>query len=318
MKKIVTLILKFGVTAILFYFLFNKLGFSAIMNRVLAADPIYFSLSVMVFLLSMWLSAVQWDLLLRQQEVNIGLYHAFSLYMIGHFFNNFLPGAMGGDVVKIYRLKKDIRRGKEGLAAVFLDRFAGLFMLSCFALGSSFYLHFFSGIHIQHHMFLYIAGLFGLFFVAIFVFFSRRVSDFLYEVLLRNINPFDLRDKIKDLHNFLHLYRGNRILYVKVFALSATTQFLRIAVHYLSAKAVGFDVPFVYFLIFVPLIALLASLPISFGGLGVREGLGKLLFGSISPNGTLAVATQFLASIVGILVSLVGGVIFIFQKKENR
>jgi glycosyltransferase 2 family protein len=316
MKKALTLILKLLITTGLFWLLFRNLGFSNVMGRILTADPYYFLLSAAIFFFSMLLSAIQWDILLKHQGVQLGLKHAFNLYMIGNFFNNFLPGALGGDVVKVYRLRQDIRRGKEALAATFLDRFAGLFMLSIFALLSALYLHFFASLHITHHLYRGIIVLFGLFFVSLFMLFSRHLSSLLYDVILKNINPFGLRDKVKDLHNFLHLYRGNRVLYLKILLLSTVTQFLRILVHFLVARAVGFNVDFIYFLIFVPLIALAASLPVSFGGLGVREGLGKVLFSYVSPDGALAVATQFLASIVGILVSIAGGVIFILQKQR--
>ncbi len=315
MKKIISIILKLAITSGLFLILFRNLGFGNIMGRILYADHWYFFMAIAVFLLSMILSAIQWDILLRHQGVELGIMSAFNLYMIGHFFNNFLPGALGGDVVKVYRLRQDIKRGKEALAATFFDRFAGLFMLCFFAIISALYLYFFMNLSIRHHLYRYIIILFGLFFISLFIIFSRRISVFLYDVMLKNINPFGMRDRIKDLHNFLHLYRGNKVLYVKVIILSTVTQFLRIGVHYLAAKAVGFDVGFVYFLIFVPLIALSASLPISFGGLGVREGLGKFLFGFVSPDGALAVATQFLASLVGIIVSLIGGIIFVIQKR---
>jgi glycosyltransferase 2 family protein len=314
-KRALVLFLKLLVTGTLFYALFRNLGFGNILSSLLSADPSYLAVALAVFFLSMVLSAVQWDLLLKHQGIDLGLGSAFNLYMIGHFFNNFLPGALGGDVIKVYRLRQDIRRGKEALAATFLDRFSGLFMLSFFALLSALYLHFFFDLSIRPQIYRYIIALFSLFFLSIFIFFSRRVAAFLYDVLLKHVNPFELRDKIKELHNFLHLYRGSRRLYLKVFLLSFTTQLLRVFVHYLVAKAVGFNVAFVYFLVFVPLIALLASLPISFGGLGVREGLGKVLFGYVHPSGTLAVATQFLASMVGILVSLIGGVIFVAQKR---
>jgi uncharacterized protein (TIRG00374 family) len=249
--------------------------------------------------------------------VNLGIKGAFNLYMVGHFFNNFLPGALGGDIVKIYRIRENVRRGKEALAATFVDRYAGLFMLSLFALLSSFYLQFISHIGIHGDIFLYTWILFAVFMASLFVFFSRRVGKFIYKVLLKYVNPFKVRDKTEELHSFLHSYRNAKPLYLKIFIISAVTQFLRIFVHILAARAVGFDAAAIYFLIFVPLIALLASLPVSFGGLGLREGLGKVLFGYVSPQAALAVATQFLASIIGILVSLIGGVIFMVEKKKQ-
>jgi len=317
MKKIAILLLKIGVTSALFILLFNKLGFSAIFDRVVSADPLFLAAGCTIFFVSIFLSAVQWNLLLKHQGVIIGEKQTFILYMIGHFFNNFLPGAMGGDLIKVYKLKSDHKRGKEGLVATFLDRFAGLFMLSLFALISAAYLHHHPDIPFSGNLYLYIIAVFALFFAALIFLFSRRVARIVYGTVLKNINPMNLRDKFSDLHNFLHLYRGNRILYIKVFALSLIIQFMRISVHWFAAKSIGFDIPFVVFLVFVPLIALIASLPLSFGGLGVREGLGQVLFTAAGFNGPMAVATQFLASLIGIAVSIIGGVLFIFQRKPN-
>ncbi|MFH0919838.1 MAG: lysylphosphatidylglycerol synthase transmembrane domain-containing protein [Fibrobacterota bacterium] len=318
MKRALLLLFKISVTLALFYFLFSRLGFANIMGRVASADMIWLAGGLLVFLASMFLSAFQWDLLLKAQGISLGYGKIFSLYMVGHFFNNFLPGAMGGDVVKVYRLRRDIRRGKEGLAATFFDRFAGLFMLSLFALAASFYLYFFSHTHMAKELFLWLGLLFVVFLLSIALFFSRRVQAFVYDTLLKNINPLRLRDKVRDIHDYLHIYRGKRGLYGWVFGTSLVTQFLRIAVHYFAARAVGFEIAFVYFLIFVPIIALAASLPVSFGGLGVREGLGQVLFSTVSPSGPLAVATQFLASLIGIAVSLLGGLIFVAERRNGQ
>jgi len=316
MKRVLLLLFKISVTLALFYLLFSRLGFGNIMGRVVAADKHWLIGGMTIFLVSMFLSAIQWDILLEAQGITLGYRKVFSLYMVGHFFNNFLPGAMGGDVVKVYRLRRDIRRGKEGLAATFLDRFAGLFMLSLFALAASFYLYFFSNTYMAGELFLYLGLLFVLFLLSILLFFSRRVQGLIYDSLLKNINPLGLRDKVRDIHDYLHIYRGKRGLYVWIFGISLLTQFLRIAVHYFAARAVGFDIAFVYFLIFVPVIALAASFPVSFGGLGVREGLGKVLFSTVSPSAALAVATQFLASLIGIVVSLLGALIFVAEKRQ--
>lgn len=317
MKKALVLSAKILVTCALFFLVFRNFGFLNIWQSVLSADPGWLMAAVTVFFISLALSALQWKLLLSAQSVEIPLRSAFSLYFIGHFFNNFLPGALGGDIVKIYRIRREMRRGKQALAATFADRFAGLFILSFFALACSFYIHNFSDMKIEGNLFLYIGLLFGLFILALFVFFSRRVGAFIYKVLLKRVNPFGLRDKMEELHTFLHVYRNAGRLYATVFALSFVIQLMRIMVHVLASRAVGFDVPVIYFLIFVPLIALIASLPVTFGGLGLREGLGSVLFGYVTPDKALAVAAQLMASLVGILVSLIGGALFIIER-TNR
>jgi len=55
------------------------------------------------------------------------------------------------------------------------------------------------------------------------------------------------------------------------------TQVMRIGVHILFARALGIHVEAAYFFLFVPLLAVIVSLPISLNGIGVREGAGILL-----------------------------------------
>ena len=101
-------------------------------------------------------------------------------------------------------------------------------------------------------------------------------------MLLARFNPLGLRDKFREIHDFFHAYRQKYALAAQVFVLSFLIQLLRIAVHYYCALAIGFDIDFIYFLIFVPLIAMAALLPISVGGFGVRESAAPFLFGSVA------------------------------------
>ena len=76
------------------------------------------------------LAAFRWYILLRVQEVNLPPWRVGALLMLGIFFNMFMPGGTGGDVLKIYFLLKEIPKKKaEGLLAVLMDRLIGLLAL---------------------------------------------------------------------------------------------------------------------------------------------------------------------------------------------
>lgn len=316
MKKTISTLIKLAITSAFFYMIFSNLEFKEILDHIQTASiPILF-VGFFTLLISNVLGAFQWTMLLSGQDVKIKFKDSLNLYFTGLFFNNVMPGSLGGDFVKIYSLKKILKRGKEGLAATFVDRFMGLFVLSIFSLLSSFYLYFFSDINFNKNIALYIFVLFGVFIISIIFLFSRRFYQLLYNTILIRVNLFGIREKIMDLHSFLHIYRAKPKLLFRIFFISTSIQLLRVLVHFFMALAIGFEVNFIYFLAFVPLIGLSASLPISFGGLGVREKLGIYLFAFIHPSGTLAAANQFLASIVGILVSLIGGITFIKGQKN--
>ncbi|HEX2958900.1 MAG TPA: lysylphosphatidylglycerol synthase domain-containing protein [Chitinispirillaceae bacterium] len=92
------------------------------------------------FLLSGWLGVIQWIILLKNRGIPLKFWNAFRLYFVGLFFNNFIMGGIVGDAVKIASIKSQRGRGMAGLAATFLDRFAGLWAMCGFAVAGSFIL----------------------------------------------------------------------------------------------------------------------------------------------------------------------------------
>ncbi len=95
-------------------------------------------------------------------------------------------------------------------------------------------------------------------------------------------------------------------------------QVCRIAVYYSTSLALGQDVSFLHFLVFIPLIAIVAAVPISFGGIGVREQMGALLFGQVGVEPATALAMMFLGYLAGILASLFGGIVFVLRGPGAR
>ena len=81
-----------------------------------------------------------------------------------------------------------------------------------------------------------------------------------------------------------------------------------------AGAAVGLDVGLRYFVGFQPVAAIIAALPISVGGLGVREGVLVELFGGIGVEESLAFATSILGYAAGILASLLGGIAFVVRR----
>lgn len=323
MKKAAGTVFKVFISILLYYYIFSSLGIKNITENLSGLKPMFFVAAILVFTTSNFLGALQWKWLLDAQQIVIGYLKSLNLYFIGLFFNNILPGSLGGDIVKVYSISRLERKGREGLAATFVDRFAGFFVLSLFSVCSSIYLlssPIIAGGGMRRSMSLYVLIVFAVFLMSLVFLFSRRVSTFIYEVILARLNPFGLRDKIREIHGFFHLYRDNGALAFRVLAVSILIQGFRVFVHYLCARAIGFDIDFIYFLLFVPLIAMVAAVPISFGGLGVRESFARVLFISVAavaavdPDGSLTVTTQLLASAVGIIVSLPGGLLFIFSR----
>jgi hypothetical protein len=147
---------------------------------------------------------------------------------------------------------------------------------------------------------------------AFLVLFSRRLARAL-RTIARPLLIRGLHDRFKRIYESFYLYSSKGSALAAVLAVSLVVQALRTVVHYQVARAMGLPIPAIYFFLFVPVIAIFIALPISIGGLGVREGLGIYLFRKAVPAVTSEQAFMMglLAYLVGVVVSLAGGVIYL-------
>jgi len=84
--------------------------------------------AVLLYLSSQTLLATRWVLLLRVQGVRISLFQAVKLTYLGLFYNNMMPGAVGGDLLKGWYITHHSEKGQrvEAAVTVFVDRLVGL------------------------------------------------------------------------------------------------------------------------------------------------------------------------------------------------
>ncbi len=109
------------------YFVFTKISFSEIWNTIKGVKSYYLVLALIFFILSQWVSAKRLLLFFNETGFYLSKKSNNILYLIGMFYNFFIPGGIGGDAYKVYILNKDFKWSLKSLtAAVFVDRFMGL------------------------------------------------------------------------------------------------------------------------------------------------------------------------------------------------
>jgi len=276
----------------------------------------YFALALATFAASLALGSVQWRKLLGVQDIHITAGKAVSYYYVGAFFNVILPSNIGGDVVRVYDVYRDSGKSNETIAATVTDRMLGLVALGLLAMPAGLYIASSRGALGPESGF----GAAGAFIVLAFVaslvfaflvFMNRRFA----RGIARLLRPFFIggtRERAKDIYESFHLYRRNMRHLLAALGIAVMVQVLRVLVHYEVSLALGLDIPAIYFFLFIPVIAIFIALPISIGGLGIREGLGVVLFCGVVPGlaEEQAFSMELLAGVVGALVSLIGGVLY--------
>src|SRR3954467_8724594 len=131
MKKTLLTILQLLVTGALLYWVFhNPAVRTAMAVAIREADYRWIAAAVGVYLIVEVAAAVRWQILLKVQGITLSTGRIVSLFLIGMFYNQFLPGGTGGDIVKTYLLWKETPDKKPGgLLAVLFDRMIGLIAL---------------------------------------------------------------------------------------------------------------------------------------------------------------------------------------------
>jgi uncharacterized membrane protein YbhN (UPF0104 family) len=150
-KQVLILVLKyglgFGLLAWVVWFHWDQtapdgqpVGLSAALQKEIHFGPFFVALTIC--LASVLLTFYRWYLLVRAQELPFTPAKALRLGMIGYYFNTFLPGSVGGDIIKAACLASEQSRRTVAVATVLIDRvigLCGLFWVAAFV-GGSFWL----------------------------------------------------------------------------------------------------------------------------------------------------------------------------------
>ena len=293
------------------------------------ADPVWFTAGIALLAFSVVVGAWQWRALLHAQGLRVPSARVLRAYSTGMFLNFVLPSGVGGDVVRAVQIHREAKGGTRGIAATLLDRFAGLFTLALFASAASWML-------VLRHpspLFLRLAWASGAlslaFCLASAILLSRRVVGWIAPVA-RVLGEGPLLDRARDLRQAFLQYREQPSVVAQVVLLSVATQLLRIVVHWCCAKALGLPLDFAWILLFIPIVSLVAILPVSVGGWGLREGAQKTFFSlpgvmpgldaahAISGSLALAFSTSLLGMLVPAALSLGTGLFLSWGPSRSR
>src|SRR6266567_4826396 len=130
MKKILVTLFQLAVTIAVLYWVYHDPNRRAQMvEAIWNAQYHWVIIGILAYLVVEVAAAFRWHILLKVQGIRLNLPRLSGLFLIGMFYNQFLPGGTGGDIIKSYLLLKETDRKAGALLAVVFDRFIGLVAL---------------------------------------------------------------------------------------------------------------------------------------------------------------------------------------------
>lgn len=312
MKQIFLRTLKVVLGVLLLIFLITRADISKVIGLMGSSNGQYLLFAFSVYVVTVVVVSLRWRMLLLAQGINIPLNRLISFYFVGLFVNNFLPTSIGGDIVRAVDTAAESRRKAESIASVLVERLVGLLGLVLLVLVASLFV--LREVHNPHILVFDLAILTGLIAASLFFFNDRASSGFVN--WSTGITFFDLGRRIRSLYDSIRIYRNSKKTLAGVFAVSILYQGMMMLFVYLVNVALGLGVPFVYFVLFVPVVAIISVIPISINALGVREGGYVYLLATIGRTTSEALSLSLMIYAIGVLVSLFGGILFVLRRER--
>jgi uncharacterized protein (TIRG00374 family) len=313
MKNTVVGIVKALVTVLLFVILFRRVDFNEFIGIILNARLELIGAAFLILWVGHYICIFRWRMLMRPLMPVLSFGRLFGIYCIGLFFNLTFPTVVGGDVVKMYYAGKPSRQYARSFAATFLDRDAGMLammIIACCAAAVRPVI--IPGIPVPF----IIWSAFAAFIAAnILIFAPAAHRGFVFQ-----LNRFQLTSmavRVDAISSAFQVMAKHGPVLGGSLVISLFNQLLVIAVTWVAAVGLRIDVPFSYFLVFVPVITLISMIPVSLNGMGLREYAYLSLFGALGVAHESCIALGLLSSAMIVLSSLPGGVIYIFFRNQS-
>lgn len=265
------------------------------------ADPVFLLIMLLLALGDRVLSAYRWWMLLPAGP-GVTFARVQRLVFVSSFLGHFMPGAVGVEITRAYgfvRTTKDLGRA---LSSLLVERVLAMIVLVLLVLFGLLLsppdllpaaippLAAIGFVSLVSGMALLMAGWF------------RRFTF----TLLPGAALAPLRTKLGEVYDALDTYRSQPGRMAWAAAVALVFQLGGVAISLVGAWALGSELGIVPFLVIVPTVAFLTFLPISIGGLGVRELGFVSLFGLVGMSPAMAFSLGFLVYVVSMLAVLPG------------
>jgi uncharacterized membrane protein YbhN (UPF0104 family) len=288
--KWIKLLLKILISGVAIYYILSKLDFSLIITTIKSVKIELIIVALFIYVISILFAAERLNCLFRKINLKLSFFENIKLYWLGIFFFFFLPGGVGGDGYKIYFIEKYLNiKIKKSLGAILSDRISGLTIIAAFLIFFSYFINYDS-------LFQNINGVLILFLHALITVLQKFIWILIPLVVLC-------------FYFILRMINGNFVRsFFPVLGRAFVVQSLQMITAIVILFALGLNISgstgdyiFLFFLS-----AIMGSIPITLGGIGVREL--TLFIGAqyLGLNENIAVSLSLLFYAISVITALPG------------
>lgn len=252
-----------------------------------------------------WLSSAKWALFVTASGNSVPVLKLMRYYTIGYFYNSFIPSYIGGDVARSYSLGKTLGDQRVAMVATVLERVSGLFAMSLLAAVALVL-----GYRVNLAIDLLVIGVVlgtGVFLLTLS---TRSGVD-----LLRSFCPSRFLKEFSKIEEASFYARERKDVWSKALLWSIAFHVATVVNTLVAAQAVGWETaPVPELFIMLPIILLIAAVPITPGGIGIQEGAFLFFLTMLGATEPEAFAIGVVLRIKVLFLAMLGGLLWSREK----
>jgi len=304
--------------AVLFVLIiFINADLSDVFNIVKLANIVHMGLALLVVLVIRLLMSLRWKLILDSYSMKIPYVESVYIILVSGTLGFFSPGGVAADLMRGHHAyKKDKDASKISTVVVF-DKLIGVFSMVVLVSLISNYLLFFSPSGDENVLkpvalvsSLIVLGL--IVSVVILIRFERLINHF------SNKLPAKVSKVLAKVYSVFKEITQNTKLMIRVFFLSLMMQLLRSLMFYFILQSLSLNVALIHVVAYFPIVFMLMLLPITFGGIGVREGATFVLFEQFGVNLEYSIGSGLIFYGVQLMIALLGFVVYLMFSRKFK
>ncbi|WP_287017887.1 lysylphosphatidylglycerol synthase transmembrane domain-containing protein [Cycloclasticus sp.] len=301
-KMLFTLIrLVIAIAMVLYLMQMGVIDWTSLSGLIIAWP--YTLLAVILFFVATILQALRLQILINAHQMSLSYMAAVKLTLIGLFFSTYLPGATGGDLIKIYYASKENPGSKaEVITILFLDRFMGLFsLLTLPVFLAPFFIDLIRSQEILQALLILSLSISSSIVLITFIAAKFELADSKLIYWLNNKVRYG-HFLSRALHT-IHYYKRSLGPLLKALAISYFLQLLMVGVSFSIAEATNIFGADLKMLFLIPMGYMANSFPLTPGGLGIGEAAMESLFllGGLTGGAETLLGWRLIMILVGLL-----------------
>jgi uncharacterized protein (TIRG00374 family) len=295
-----------------------SVGPQALWHEFQRIDPLWFVAAIISAGIPAVLGMVRWRWVLHVQGLDVKFWRLLSITFIGAFFNAFMLGSTGGDVVKAWYVAHETHHKKaEAVATVVVDRLIGLLVLFVIALimMAIFYDRAFADPKLLWFS-MATLGIVSCTVLGTIIGLWKGFADKLpgLRLWLQRLPKYDTLHRMVDAYR---VYASHPVILAKTVLISFPIHFFSMLSIWCVGRGLGVrSASLTDYFLYLPIINSVTAVPITISGFGVREGMYVKMFHEVGVAGPVALVMSLLGYLATLFWSIVGGGFFLTHRKE--